>query len=88
MDNQDMMYGYRVEDLARVATLMDKCGVKPEEIKRLSDNLIRLYGAIMRGIKYEMKAASDRIIMECRYPGYLDVVRMIEGEEQPGGTKK
>jgi len=54
----------------------------------LSDNLIRLYGAIMRGINYDVKAASDRIIMECTYPGYLDVVRMIEGEEQPGGTKK
>lgn len=88
MDNQDMLYGYRVEDLARVATLMDKCGVKPEEIKRLSDNLIRLYGVIMRGVKYDVKAAADRIIMECRYPGYIDVVRMIEGEEQPGGTKK
>lgn len=47
MDNQEKLHGYRIEDLARVATLMEKCGVEPLEIKRLSDNIVRLYGAIM-----------------------------------------
>ena len=82
MDNQDMMCGYRVEDLARVATLIKKCDVKPEEIKRLSDNIVVLYGAIMKGIKKEVKVAADNVIIECRYPGYADVLRSIEDEKE------
>lgn len=81
MGNDDRLYGYRIEDLARVATLMEKCDVKPEEIKRLSDNIIVLYGTVMRGIKKEVKVAADRVLIECRYPGYADVVRMIEEEK-------
>ena len=73
----EMLNGYRVEDLARVATLMQECGVEPKEIKRLSDNIIVLYGAIMRGIKKDVKVAADRIIIECRYPGVAEAMRMI-----------
>lgn len=47
----EMLCGYQLEDLARVATLIKKCDVKPEEIKRLSDNIVVLYGAIMKGMK-------------------------------------
>lgn len=77
----DLLYGYRIEDLARVAILIEKCDVKPEDIRRLSDNLIMLYGVVMRGIKNEIKASSERVLIECRYPGYADVLRMIEEEK-------
>jgi len=76
----EMLCGYQLEDLARVATLIKKCDVKPEEIKRLSDNIVVLYGAIMKGIKKEVKVAADNVIIECRYPGYVDVLRSIEDE--------
>jgi hypothetical protein len=33
MDDRDILCGYRIEDLARVATLMEKCDIKPEDIK-------------------------------------------------------
>lgn len=81
MTVKDMMYGYQLEDLARVATLIKKCDVKPEEIKRLSDNIVVLYGAIMKGIKKEVKVAADNVIFECRYPGYTDILRTIEEEK-------
>lgn len=78
----EMLCGYQLEDLARVATLIKKCDVKPEEIKRLSDNIVVLYGAIMKGIKKEVKVAADNVIIECRYPGYADVLRSIEDEKE------
>lgn len=78
----EMLYGYQLEDLARVATLIKKCDVKPEEIKRLSDNIVVLYGAIMKGVKKEVKVAADNVIFECRYPGYADVLRAIEDEKE------
>lgn len=78
----EMLCGYQHEDLARVATLIKKCDVKPEEIKRLSDNIVVLYGAIMKGIKKEVKVAADNVIIECRYPGYADVLRSIEDEKE------
>lgn len=77
----EMLCGYQLEDLARVATLIKKCDVKPEEIKRLSDNIVVLYGAIMKGIKKEVKVAADNVIFECRYPGYAEVLRAIEEEK-------
>lgn len=78
----EMLCGYQLEDLARVATLINKCDVKPEEIKRLSNNIVVLYGAIMKGIKKEVKVAADNVIIECRYPGYVDVLRSIEDEKE------
>ena len=78
------LYGYRIEDLARVATLMQKCDVKPEHVKRLSDNIIALYGAIMKGIKQEIKASADNVLIECRYPGFAEVMRIIEEDEHDG----
>ena len=78
----EMLCGYQLEDLARVATLIKKCDVKPEEIKRLSDNIVVLYGAIMKGIKKEVKVAADNVIIECRYPGYADILRSIEDEKE------
>ena len=78
----EYLYGYRIEDLARVATLMRKCNVKPEDIKRLSDNVVSLYGAIMKGIKHEIKASADNVLIECRYPGFAEVMRIIEEEKE------
>ena len=78
----EMLCGYQLEDLARVATLIKKCDVKPEEIKRLSDNIVVLYGAIMKGIKKEVKVVADNVIIECRYPGYADILRSIEDEKE------
>lgn len=72
------IHGYRAEDLARVATLMERCDVKPEEIKELSQNIAKTYGVIMRGIKKDIKVSSDAVIMELRYPGIRDFLRMIE----------
>lgn len=81
----EFLNGYRIEDLLRVATLMEKCDVKPEDLKRLSDNICVLYGAIMRGIRKEIKVAADHIIMECRYPGMAEVLRMIEEDKHGKG---
>ena len=78
----EILCGYQIEDLARVATLIKKCDVRPEDIKRLSDNIIVLYVAIMKGIKKEVKVAADNVVFECRYPGYADVLRAIEDEKE------
>lgn len=78
----EILCGYQLEDLARVATLIKKCDVKPEEIKRLSDNIAVLYGTVMKGIKKEIKVAADNVLIECRYPGYADVLRMIEEDKK------
>ena len=75
---REFLYGYRIEDLARVATLMERCEVAPEDIKRLSNNVAQLYGVIMRGIKQDFKVARDSVIMECRYPGISEVLRSME----------
>ena len=80
------IHGYRAEDLARVATLMERCNVKPEEIRQLSNNVIGVYGVIMRGIKQDFKIASDAVIMECRYPGIRDFCRMLEEEKTDDKT--
>lgn len=80
-DTPENLYGYPVEDLARVAVLMERCNVKPKEIRQLSNNIIGVYGVIMRGIKQDFKIASDAVIMECRYPGIRDFCRMVEEEK-------
>lgn len=36
----------------------------------------------MKGIKKEVKVAADNVIIECRYPGYVDVLRSIEDEKE------
>lgn len=78
--NCKRMYGYELEDLARVATLMQQCDVAPEDIKRLSNNVAQLYGVVMRGIKQDFKIARDSILMQCRYPGIGEVLREMEGK--------
>lgn len=80
----ELLYGYRIEDLARVATLMERCDVVPEDVKRLSNNIAQLYGVIMRGIKQDFKIARDSVIMECRYPGISEVLRSMENNHGKG----
>lgn len=81
---RELLYGYRIEDLARVATLMERCDVVPEDIKRLSNSIAQLYGVIMRGIKQDFKIARDSVIMECRYPGISEVLRSMENNHGKG----
>lgn len=78
VETPEILYGYQAEDLARVAILMERCNVKPKEIKQLSKDIVTVYGVILRGIKMDFKIASDAVIMECRYPGIRDFTRMVE----------
>lgn len=77
----ETLNGYRIEDLARVATLMEKCDVTPEQLNRLSRNIVALYGAIMKGVKKEVTASTDRVMFSLRYPGFPEVLQMIEENE-------
>lgn len=78
----NVLYGYDLEELARVAALMETCGVLPQDIKKLSNNIIALYGVIMKGIKDDFKITKDSIIMQCRYPSVQDVLRGLEEENK------
>ena len=49
-ETPETINGYRIEDLARVAALIEEFGVRPEEIKRLSDNWISLFAVVMNMI--------------------------------------
>lgn len=77
----ETLYGYRIEDLARVATLMEQCDIDPKQLNRLSRNIVALYGAIMKGVKKEVHASADRVMFSLRYPGFPEVLRMIEEDE-------
>lgn len=85
----ETLYGYRIEDLARVATLMEQCDIDPKQLNHLSRNIVALYGAIMKGVKKEVHASADRVILSLRYPGFPEVLQQIEedahGKSQTGG---
>lgn len=77
----ETLYGYRIEDLARVATLMEQCDIDPKQLNHLSRNIVALYGAIMKGVKKEVHASADRVMFSLRYPGFPEALRMIEEDE-------
>lgn len=71
-------YGYPLEGLAQTAALMEQSGVSPADIKRLSENIIALYGVILRGIRKEIETTAETVAVRIRYPGCNEMLRMLE----------
>lgn len=72
------MYGYPLEGLAQTADLMKSSGVSAADIKRLSENIVALYGVILKGVRKEIETSAESVVVKIRYPGYSEMLRMLE----------